>query len=166
MPSLEDELKALIGGAGATSDASLQAKKDAGRARRKSKELLDALDSMEAESKTLSGSVKLWQGLAPRNRRKSTGMLDLTTAALQAAFKEIDTDNSGTIEKSELLIAIRKVINAHGFGLHFCVCAHVGGACQWVDLRVRPLVLVWRRKIQKQRKRCVGSVSSRRTICT
>jgi len=98
MSALEAEMAALLGAANSLGEESKKTAADAGKTRRKSKDLEDQMAALQ------DGADK-WHSLG-RKRRESR---DYTDEELEAAFKEMDIDGSGFIEKDELRKAIEKV---------------------------------------------------------
>jgi len=97
LTDLERAMKELLEGAGSAAEAGKKTSAEAGKIRRKSRDLEEQLGEM--------GSAQV-EANAHRSRR---GSRDYTEEELEAAFAKIDTDGSGQIDEKELMTAVNSV---------------------------------------------------------
>ena len=88
MPSLEDELNALLAGSANIAEGVSDAKKQAGKVRRKSKDLEATMDELATMGEATAESFGSLKSLA-------SGM------GYEEVFKKIDLDGNGTLEPGE-----------------------------------------------------------------
>jgi solute carrier family 25 phosphate transporter 23/24/25/41 len=101
--ALEREMAELLASAGGTLAEATESKKGAAKVRRKSKDLEEQLGDMKIAMEKASDD---WNKLGGTVRRKSR---DYSDDDLLEAFKSVDADHSGKIDRSELSSAIRAV---------------------------------------------------------
>jgi len=100
MPTdLEKEMAALMASTEGIMDGAKEAQKTAARARRKSRDLQDTLDSIDTRS------IQGFNNIVGRSRRKSR---EFTLDDLKSAFNDVDKDGSGKLNREELRTAIQK----------------------------------------------------------
>ena len=105
--SLEEQLRSLTMGANSLADGCDTQTKDIKKLRRKSRDLCEELSELHSEIADAAEAASVWRALGgfKRNRRNSK---DLSEDTLLAAFKQIDSDGSGKIDRDELRSAITK----------------------------------------------------------
>ena len=95
MPSLEDELNALLAGSANIAEGVSDAKKQAGKVRRKSKDLEATMEELATMGEATAESFGSLKSLA-------SGM------GYEEVFKKIDLDGNGTLEPGEILEALNE----------------------------------------------------------
>jgi Ca2+-binding EF-hand superfamily protein len=112
---LEKQMAALLAGASEIDSGVKDARKRAGNIRKKSRELDDALDGLEAPKFSM-----LTQML-----KNESGEPDTSDEAIEALFMTMDADKSGSIDKSELTQAFKDMFERDGKPLEMTVIKNV-----------------------------------------
>merc|ERR1719382_262617 len=97
MTALEEEMAKLLSAAGEVKDSGNRVKADAGKMRRKSKDLEDQLNDIAQPSDQ-------WAQFGRRSRR---GSRDYSDEGLRKSFDEYDKSKDGQLDSAELLQAIK-----------------------------------------------------------